>query len=93
MIWCTWEGNGMNALIDTVLLHPAILFYIFSGVVVILYSCFAKRMSFQGDFPTWKPEEIKTYKATLKMRLYGVALGTLPLLYGLYLLFSVGKIR
>jgi hypothetical protein len=76
----------MNALFDTVLLHPVILFYIFSGVAVILYSCFAKRMSFQGDFPSWKPEERKTYKATPEMRLYGVALGMLPLLYELYLL-------
>jgi hypothetical protein len=43
-------------------------------------------MSFQGDFPSWKPEERKTYKATPEMRLYGVALGMLPLLYELYLL-------
>ena len=76
----------MNALLDTVLLHPVILFYIFSGVAVILYSCFAKRMSFQGDFPSWRPEERKIYKATPEMRFYGVAVGALPLLYGLYLL-------
>lgn len=76
----------MNALIGFVLLHPAILFYIFSGVAVILYSCFAKRMSFQGDFPSSHPEERKTYKATPEMRKYGIVLGMFPLLYGLYLL-------
>ena len=73
----------MNSLIDFVLLHPVVLFYIGSGIAVILYSCFAKRMSFEGDFP-WRPEERKSYAATPRMRVYGIALGTLPLLYGLY---------
>jgi hypothetical protein len=31
-----------------------------------------------------KPEERKLYEATPKMRKYGIALGMLPLLYGLY---------
>lgn len=75
----------MNTLLDFVLLHPVVLFYICSGVAVILYSCFAKRMSFQGDFP-YRPEERKSYEATPRMRLYGITLGALPLLYGLYLL-------
>ncbi len=80
----------MEDLLDVLLGHPAILFYIVSGVLVILYSCFAKRMSFQGDFSSWRPEERKTYEATPQMRLYGIALGMLPLLYGLYqLLFPV----
>jgi hypothetical protein len=74
----------MDALIDFVLQNPAVLFYITSGIVVILYSSFAKRMSFHGDFASW-PEERKTYKATPRMRLYGIALGMMPLLYGLYL--------
>jgi hypothetical protein len=77
----------ISALIDVLLREPAVIFYILSGIAVILYSCFAKRMSFQGDFPTWRPEEIKTYEATPKMRLYGIVLGALPLLYVLYLLF------
>ena len=77
----------MDALIESVLLHPVVLFYIVSGIGVILYSCFAKRMSFDGDFPCCRPEERRTYRATPRMRLYGVALGTLPLLYGLYALF------
>lgn len=79
----------MEDLLDVLLGHPAILFYIVSGILVILYSCFAKKMSFQGDFP-WRPEERKTYEATPQMRLYGIAIGTLPLLYGLYhLLYPV----
>jgi hypothetical protein len=73
----------MDSLIDFVLLHTAELFYIVSGVATIFYSCFAKRMSFQGDFPL-RPEERKVYTATPRMRLYGIALGSLPLLYGLY---------
>lgn len=77
----------MSASIDFVLRHPVVLFDISSGIVVILYSCFAKRMSFQGDFPL-SPEERKTYRATPRMRLYGISLGMLPLLYGLYLLLS-----
>jgi hypothetical protein len=75
----------MNTLIDFVSLHPVVLFYIGSGIAVILYSCFAKRMSFEGDF-SWRPEERKSYEATPRMRLYGIILGSLPLLYGLYVL-------
>jgi hypothetical protein len=40
----------MNALIDFVLLHPVVLFYIFSGVAVILYSCFANECHFREIF-------------------------------------------
>jgi hypothetical protein len=82
----------MDALIDFVLGHPVVLFYVISGTAVILYSCFAKRMSFQGDFP-WRPDERQTYEATPRMRIYGIALGILPLLYGLYLLLHrmIGK--
>jgi hypothetical protein len=75
----------MDALIDFVLRHLAALLYFITGMGVVLYSCFAKRMSFEGDFPWW-PEERKTYKATPEMRKYGVFLGMFPLLYGLYLL-------
>jgi hypothetical protein len=77
----------MDTLIEFVLGHLASFFYLVSGICVILYSCFAKRMSFQGDFPLL-PEERKTYRATQKMRKYGIALGILPLLYGLYLLVN-----
>ena len=82
----------MDALIDFVLQHPVVLFYIVVGIAVILYSCFAKRMSFQGDFPLM-PDERQTYEATPRMRIYGIALGILPLLYGLYLLLHrmIGK--
>lgn len=75
----------MDALIDFVCGHLAACFYLISGIIVVLYSCFAKRMSFQGDFPLL-PEERKTYEATPKMRRYGIAIGMLPLLYGLYLI-------
>jgi len=42
-------------------------------------------MSFQGDIAVL-PKEKKTYEATPEMRKYGVALGVIPFLYGLYLL-------
>ena len=77
----------MDAFIDFVLGNLAELFCILLGIGLILYSCFAKRMSFEGDVAV-RPEERKLYEATPKMRKYGIALGMLPLLYGLYLLLS-----
>jgi hypothetical protein len=77
----------MDAFIDFVLGNRAELFCIVLGIGLILYSCFAKRMSFEGDVAV-RPEERKLYEATPKMRKYGIALGMLPLLYGLYLLLS-----
>lgn len=74
----------MDALIDFVLRHRIELFYIVLGIGVILYSCFVKRMSFEGNFPV-RPEERKLFEATPEMRKYGIAIGMLPLLYGLYL--------
>jgi hypothetical protein len=55
------------------------------GIGLVLYSCFAKRMSFEGDVAVL-PEERETHEATPEMRKYGFALGMIPLLYGLYLL-------
>jgi hypothetical protein len=85
-------GDGrsiVGAVIDFLFGHPAELFYVVLGIGVILYSSVAKRMSFEGDVAV-KPEDRKTYVATPKMRLYGIALGMLPLLYGLYhLLYPV----
>jgi hypothetical protein len=52
---------------------------------MVLYSCFARHMTFEGDFPV-RPEERKRYRPTPAMRKYGVSIGMLPLLYGLYLL-------
>jgi hypothetical protein len=75
----------MNALIDFALGHLVGFFYLILGIGVILYSCFAKRMSFEGDIAV-RPEERKLYKATPEMRRYGFAIGMFPLLYGLYLL-------
>jgi hypothetical protein len=75
----------MDALIDFVFGNLAELFCILLGIGLILYSCLAKRISFEGDVAV-RPEERKLYEATPKMRKYGIALGTLPLLYGLYLL-------
>ena len=72
-------------LIDFVLRHQAALFDVVLGVGVVLYSCFAKRMSFEGDVAV-SPEDKQTYKATPEMRKYGIILGMFPLLYGLYLL-------
>jgi len=75
----------MDPLIRFVFGHRAALFYLILGIGLVLYSCFAKRMSFEGDFPVL-PEERETYEATPEMRKYGVVLGVIPLLYGLYLL-------
>ncbi len=75
----------MDASIDFVLGHLTALFYLLLGVGVVLYSCFASRMSFEGDLAV-RPDEKETYKATPTMRKYGVSLGMFPLLYGLYLL-------
>lgn len=78
-------GAPMDALIDFAVKHLAALFYLILGIGVVFYSCFAKRMSFEGDVAV-RPEERKTYRATPAMRRYGLALGMFPLLYGLYLL-------
>jgi hypothetical protein len=77
---------AMDAVIDFVLGHQGALFLVALGIGVILYSSFAKRMSFQGDFPLGR-EERETYEATPTMRKYGITLGILPLLYGLHSLF------
>jgi len=60
------------------------------GIGLILCSCFAKRISFEGDVAV-KVEERKLYEATPKMRKYGIALGMVPLLYGLYLNALLGN--
>jgi hypothetical protein len=73
----------MNTFIDFVLGNLAGLFCILLGIGLILYSCFARRISFEGDVAV-RPEERKLYDATPKMRIYGIALGLLPLLYGLH---------
>ena len=77
----------MNAFIDFVFGHRAVFFYIVLGIAVILYSAFAKRISFEGDIDV-SLEERQTYEATPEMRKYGISLGMLPLLYGLYELLS-----
>jgi hypothetical protein len=77
----------MNSLIDCVLGNVAGFFCFLLGTGLILYSCFAKRISFEGDVAV-RSEERKLYEATSKMRKYGVALGLLPFLYGLYSLLS-----
>jgi hypothetical protein len=51
----------MDALIDFVLGNLAGLFCILLGIGLILYSCFAKRISFEGDVAV-KPEERKLYE-------------------------------
>ena len=79
----------METLIDFVLGHRAGLLYLSLGIGVVLYSCFAKHMTFEGDFPI-RPEERRLYLPTRKMRLYEFALRMFPLLYGLYLLLRHG---
>jgi len=76
----------MDNVIDFFLLHWDALFLVALGIGLILYSCFAKRMSFGGDFPML-PEETDTYEATPEMRKYGIFLGMFPLIFGLYYCF------
>lgn len=73
----------MEALIDFVLGQIPALLLIALGIGLILYACFAKRMSFEGDVAV-RQEERKTYEATPEMRRYGICLGMFPLLFGLY---------
>jgi hypothetical protein len=77
----------MDALIDFVLGHLAGFFFLILGIGCVLYSCFSKRISFQGDFPL-RPEERKTYEATSRIRRRAIAISILPLVYGLYLLLT-----
>ena len=77
-------------LLNAVSYHPAALGEIGLGVFAILYASFAKRISFQGDFPSWNPEEeFLSYKPTRNMRLYGISLGMISVLFGLYGVFFV----
>ena len=75
----------MDTLIDFLIRHRVEVFYIGLGIGVVLYSSFAKRMTFEGDVAV-RQEEKETYEATPEMRKYGICLGMAPLLYGLYLL-------
>lgn len=75
----------MDTLIDFALEHRAGLFYLILGIGLILYSCFAKHMTFEGDVAV-RPQERKFYKPTPAMRVYGIAIGAFPLVYGFYLL-------
>lgn len=75
-------------LLNAVSYHPAALGEIGLGVFIILYACLAKRISFQGDFPSWNPEdEFPSYKPTRNIRLYGISLGMISVLFGLYGVF------
>jgi hypothetical protein len=71
--------SGMDALIDFVIGKLAELLCILLGIGLILYSCFAKRLSLR-ETRLSGPEERKVYEATPRMRKYGIALGMLPLL-------------
>ena len=73
----------MNTLINFVFVHPGELFCIGLGIGVILYSCLTRRFTFEGDVAV-KLEDRRFYEATPEKRIYGVFLGMLPLLYGLY---------
>lgn len=64
----------MDSITRFVLGRLVALFYLSLGIGVVAYSCFAKRMSFEGDVAVL-PEEKRTYKATPELRKYGVALG------------------
>ena len=77
----------MDALIDFVLGHLGGFFFLILGIGCVLYSCFAKRFTLEGDVAV-RPEDRKFYKATPAMRKYGICLGMFPLLYGLYLLLT-----
>jgi hypothetical protein len=72
-------------LIDYCLSHLAGLAFVALGVGGVLYSCFAKYISFQGDFPLTK-EERKTSPATRDVRIKALIISLLPLAYGIKLL-------
>jgi hypothetical protein len=79
----------MGTLSAFVSLHLGELFCMGLGIGVILYSCLTKRFTFEGDVSV-RSEDRQFYEATPEMRIYGVVLGMLPLLYGLYsLLFPL----
>jgi hypothetical protein len=63
--------------------HMGELFSCGIGLGVVLYSCFAKRFHFEGDVAVRRKDR-RLYEATPKMRLYGIGIGAVCLIYGLY---------
>ena len=77
----------MDSVIDFLIANYGAVFLVLLGVGLLAYSCFAKRMSFEGDVAV-KPEDRETYVATPEMRKYGIFLSLLPLCYGIFALIS-----
>jgi hypothetical protein len=78
--------NSMQKILAFVSSHLGGALFIALGIWGVLYSCLAKRISFQGDFPLTR-EERKTYRATRRVRKRALLISLLPLGYGIILLF------
>jgi hypothetical protein len=77
----------MTKLIPFARLHFASLIFIALGLGGMIYACFAKRISFEGDFPLTREErENATYVATPAIRRRVFVISLLPLLFGIFLL-------
>ena len=76
----------MDWLIEFAVAHFAGIAFVALGIGCLVYSCFARRISFQGDFPRTR-EERRTYEATPAVRKRAILISLLPLFHGLFLLF------
>lgn len=77
----------MYSVIDFLIANYGAVFLLLLGLGLLAYSCFAKRIYFEGDVAV-KPEDRETYFATPAMRKYGIFLSLLPLCYGIFELIS-----
>jgi hypothetical protein len=79
----------MTKLIPFARLHFAGLIFMTLGLGGMIYACFAKRISFEGDFPLTREEREKaTQVATPAIRRRAFVISLLPLSYGIFLLFD-----
>jgi hypothetical protein len=77
----------MTKLIPFAREHFASLIFIALGLGGMMYACFAKRISFEGDFPLTQEEQKRaTYAATPDVRRRAFVISLLPLSYGIFLL-------
>jgi len=63
--------------------HGGELATILGGIWLILYSSFARRMTFEGEVAV-KPEDRVFYNPTREMRLTGATIGVFVVLWGFY---------
>lgn len=73
----------VDRLINFAYWHGGELFTILVGIWLILYGCFARRMTFEGEVAV-SPEDRVYYKPTREMRLLAVIVGASVVLWGLW---------